>query len=1028
MSMNIADGAAKAGLSLALSLSLAASPLATSALAQTPEETPKDSDVESGSVRIDENNFPDVNFRAWLSNPANIGGKGADGVLSKEDIEGITSISVRWCGIKSLSGIEHFVNLTHLNAERNELVEVDLSHFPKLKTAFLRTNNLETVKTSSANSSLVLLDVFDNRLQSIDLSGLSSLKQLIASSNDLRSLDLSANVSLVTDGFTVNNNERIAFVKLPDTKDATVRTDLLTSQESIDGYAKMIWHRGTEDGEILAEGVVKLDGSTLYSKRTANPYTVTFSLGASDATGTPSPISTEWNKEFPLPTDAGISRPGHTFAGWILPDGSLANAGKSVKNLAGRQDYAKSALVKAKWTPNSYTVEFADEKGSSTIEAAYGASFALPESAQKKEGYLFAGWTLPDGSVKKPGQTVSNLASENGAKVTLTPCWTVDELSKLKGDLAGQADSLAASKAAQNLYDSTKAVVAHLASSTKSRIENASSTQEATDAFVEFSDALAQIPTKEDIDAQALSALNGRALPSSVDDVALGNLEDASAISEEWSDPSSLFSGITNALMPAGNSLAPEEAKTVADNLARSEAAQAEVRAAKQLTEAVRFVEAKRTLLSRDLASVRSSDAAEFESALTDSAETGLSFGLLKEASSDLSEKADLARCKRSAVATIEQELSHLETFGREYSAENRALLRSLVEDGALKIESAASAQSVREEQDRASLAIRSVPDLETEKAELEESRNAALAELERALSSYDVNDYEENKWAALESAASEGRDAIRAASGKAEIERALKSALESMSSVEKKPSSGGGVSGGGSAGGSGGGDSAGDDTADGEEPGEDQDADSGTEGDGETTASPFQDVNPQAWYAESVGKAYSLGYIKGTSPESYAPENKIARADVAVIVSRMAGSDDELPEGPSPFDDVNASAYFGPAVSWAWNLGIVKGFEGSASFGPSEEITREDFAVMLWRYANAAGMDTGVANAAEALSKHPDASQASSHATEALAWAIDRGYIGQSDVLRPLDKITRAEAAAITVRMQPGGPIESLS
>lgn len=1022
MSKTVAGNAAKAGMSLALALSLAASPLATNAFAQTPENNPESSNVESESIEINESIFPDANFRAWLLNPANIGGKGADGILSKEEIESITSISVRWCGIKSLAGIENFVNLTHLNAERNELVEIDLAPFPKLKTAFLRTNNLVSVTTGESNSELELLDVFDNHLTSFDASHLTGLKQLVAASNKLTSLDLSACTKLATDGVTVNNNENIKTLVLPNAGNATVRTELLTSQEAIDGYAKMTWHVGSANGELLSGETVRLDGSTLFTNRIANPYTITFSLDAPDATGLPSPIQTTWGTEVALPGSDSISRPGYSFAGWILPNGSLANAGQQVSNLAGRQDYSKTALVKAKWTPNSYTVTFEGESNDASLNARYGVPFVLPSCEQRKEGYVFAGWTLPDGSLKKPGQSVSNLTTQNGDTVAIKPCWVVDKLSELKNSLVEQTESLARSKMSDDFYESTKKAVNDLATAAKSAIETAQSTQEATERFMEFSDEIAKAPTKTEIDEQALALLSERTLPSSFDDVTIDNCNEAAAIASEWSDGRAPFAEIAASIKPFNAALSSEEASEVASRLEASESARNELSAAKGLLTATNFIAEKTLLISRTTASVRSSDLIEFESAQNEAEKTGLSLGMLKSVSSDLSAKAELARCKRSSIASIEQELRLLEAFGPEYSAESKAQLQSIAQNGIDGIESAADVRSVRKELEDTSKAIRSVPDVESEKAELEQSRRAAIEALESALSSYLVTDYETDAWAEIENAARLGKAAIESAADKEQIESALATALEKMASVEKKPAAGNGAGGGSASGGG----SAGD-APEAEE--DDEGAlqpDSGQEGDPD--GSPFLDVDPQAWYATSVEKARSLGYIKGSSPDSFAPEDKISRADVAVIISRMAGVEGSLSEGPLPFDDVDAKSYFGPAVSWASSLGIAKGFDGTASFAPMQKITREDFAVMLWRYASAAEMDAHASNITEALSRHPDSSQASPHAIEALAWAIERGYIGQSDVLRPRDAISRAEAATVAVRMQPDGALDSLS
>ena len=72
-----------------------------------------------GDVAINAQNFPDENFRAWLQNPANLNGAGADDILSAEELAAVTSLELAGQNIADLTGIEHFTALETLNVSNN---------------------------------------------------------------------------------------------------------------------------------------------------------------------------------------------------------------------------------------------------------------------------------------------------------------------------------------------------------------------------------------------------------------------------------------------------------------------------------------------------------------------------------------------------------------------------------------------------------------------------------------------------------------------------------------------------------------------------------------------------------------------------------------------------------------------------------------------------------------------------------------------------------------------------------------------
>ena len=128
--------------------------------------------VYAEDIAIDATNFPDENFRTYIS--ANADGNG-DGVLSPEEISSTTSINVRNKSISDLKGIEFFTSLTELNCYQNQLTSLDVSK----------------------NTALINIKCDSNRLTSLDVSKNTALKNFECDSNQLTSLDVSRNTALV---------------------------------------------------------------------------------------------------------------------------------------------------------------------------------------------------------------------------------------------------------------------------------------------------------------------------------------------------------------------------------------------------------------------------------------------------------------------------------------------------------------------------------------------------------------------------------------------------------------------------------------------------------------------------------------------------------------------------------------------------------------------------------------------------------------------------------------------------------------
>ena len=178
----------------------------------------------------------------------------------------------------------------------------------------------------------------------------------------------------------------------------------------------------------------------------------------------------------------------------------------------------------------------------------------------------------------------------------------------------------------------------------------------------------------------------------------------------------------------------------------------------------------------------------------------------------------------------------------------------------------------------------------------------------------------------------------------------------------------------------------------------------------------PFTDVPAGAWYAEGVRYVYANGLMNGTSGTTFSPDIATSRAMIATILWRMAGS--PAANFDMEFSDVPQGQWYTEAVRWAASEGIVNGY-GNGLFGTSDPATREQFAAMLWRYAQKVGCDVHIGEDTNILS-YTDAADLSEYAVPAMQWAVGAGIIngtGDGSTLTPQGEATRAQTAVMLMR-----------
>ena len=167
-------------------------------------------------------------------------------------------------------------------------------------------------------------------------------------------------------------------------------------------------------------------------------------------------------------------------------------------------------------------------------------------------------------------------------------------------------------------------------------------------------------------------------------------------------------------------------------------------------------------------------------------------------------------------------------------------------------------------------------------------------------------------------------------------------------------------------------------------------------------------------WALEAIKYAYTNDLMNGVSDTAFSPDSTLNRAMLATILYRLEG--EPAVKGRNTYADVAADTWYTDAVIWASENGIVTGY-GEGKFGPTDNITREQMAVMLYRYAEYKKYDTTVAGMS--VKEYADYEAISEWALEAMAWANAEGLITgrTASTIVPSGTATRAEAATILMR-----------
>ena len=174
----------------------------------------------------------------------------------------------------------------------------------------------------------------------------------------------------------------------------------------------------------------------------------------------------------------------------------------------------------------------------------------------------------------------------------------------------------------------------------------------------------------------------------------------------------------------------------------------------------------------------------------------------------------------------------------------------------------------------------------------------------------------------------------------------------------------------------------------------------------------PFTDVHETDWFYNDVLFVYEEGLFAGTSDTTFSPNTSMTRAMLVTVLYRLEG--EPAVSGRSGFSDVTFNSYYEDAVTWAADNGIVNG-TSITTFSPNANVTREQMAAILYRYAQHKKYNTA---ASSGLNGFTDHASVSGYAAASLEWAVAEKLVnGSNGKLMPTGNATRAQVAAILHR-----------
>ena len=331
----------------------------------------KSSSPIMGDVEINETNFPDATFRAYVSKEFDTDNNGS---LSQSERDAVSQIAFfPGKNIKSLEGLAYFRNLKMLECSLNQLTSLDVSYNPALTWLHCDENQLTSLDVSQ-NRALEILSCDDNRLTSLDVSQNRALKNLYCHKNQLTSLDCTRNTKI--SDFSGSNQEYDIQV------DGNKLTFDLSSLPEGFEPSKAKFREGDQD--LVSGTTLDFTGrqpSTVTDYYTARDihqievtlkvhYRVTVSFDKNGGDGSMANVTANKGEAYTLPACTFTAPEGKTFKGWEI-DGAEKAVGDNITVKA-------DTTVKALW----------DEEKPAVVGSSAAYLTGYPDGSIRPNGFV----------------------------------------------------------------------------------------------------------------------------------------------------------------------------------------------------------------------------------------------------------------------------------------------------------------------------------------------------------------------------------------------------------------------------------------------------------------------------------------------------------------------------------------------------------------------------------------------------------------------------------------------------------------
>lgn len=186
-----------------------------------------------------------------------------------------------------------------------------------------------------------------------------------------------------------------------------------------------------------------------------------------------------------------------------------------------------------------------------------------------------------------------------------------------------------------------------------------------------------------------------------------------------------------------------------------------------------------------------------------------------------------------------------------------------------------------------------------------------------------------------------------------------------------------------------------------------------------------FSDVTEEQWFAAAVKYCYNNQLMSGmgeaadgSKRQIFSPETPMTRAQLVQVLYNMEGAPETT--YTEQFQDVSKDQWFALPITWAFNTNIVYG-TSETTFAPDANISRQEIATILYRYAEYKGMDFSVEDPTSLLQTFPDADHVATWAADSMASMVNLGVIsGDEGRLLPENNARRCEVALMLSRFLP--------